>query len=360
MTDQQSSTIELDPAVREAAERAKKAVEGMGKKQPKKPKATPRVKKELTPEEKAIKAEKQAIRYRNQQLRKIEAERTRQAIEEAKAKEARSLGFLNKTFVVATLPHKKPPEGTKVYKRKNGDLTLSIATGLDSGLPYGTLPRLLLIWICTEAVKTQSRHITLGRNLSDYLDTLGLNRSGGSRGDITRLKQQLEMLLGCTFTLTYSDGRRSALSNTTIADKVNLWQEVASNKGGNILHSEIRLSEQFFEECKTVVPFDMRAVSQLKKSTLEMDIYIWLTFRMSSLSNSTVIPWDKLAEQFGSNYSNVRDFKKAFTKALKNVTAIYDKAIALPATRGLALKPSPTHVPQLNLDLGNDDFPPAE
>jgi hypothetical protein len=36
------------------------------------------------------------------------------------------------------------------------------------GIPYGTIPRLLLFWVTTEAVRTKKRRLELGNTLSSY------------------------------------------------------------------------------------------------------------------------------------------------------------------------------------------------
>ena len=66
------------------------------------------------------------------------------------------------------------------------------ATG-NHKLPFGNLPRLLLAWVCTEAVRTQSRELVLGSSLSEFMRKLDLHTSGGSsRGDRARLRNQNE------------------------------------------------------------------------------------------------------------------------------------------------------------------------
>ena len=75
------------------------------------------------------------------------------------------------------------------FRRVNGPYKLIMTATGDAKLPYGTLPRLLLAWVCTEAVRTQSRELVLGRSLYDFMRKLGMeDRSGGSRGDRTRLR----------------------------------------------------------------------------------------------------------------------------------------------------------------------------
>ena len=49
-------------------------------------------------------------------------------------------------------------------------------------LPFGNLPRLLLAWVTTEAVRTQSRVLVLGDSLSDFMRALGVYSNSGTTG----------------------------------------------------------------------------------------------------------------------------------------------------------------------------------
>ena len=69
------------------------------------------------------------------------------------------------------------------YVRRTGDYMLAFnATDPDYGLPYGVYPRLLFAWICTEAVRTKTPRLVLGRSLNEFLTTLGI-KSSNSRGN---------------------------------------------------------------------------------------------------------------------------------------------------------------------------------
>ena len=72
-------------------------------------------------------------------------------------------GFMMRLLTLCTMPRTNPGDDQLQYRRVNGPFTL-IMTATDSKLPYGTLPRLLLAWLCSEAVQTQSRVIHLGRS----------------------------------------------------------------------------------------------------------------------------------------------------------------------------------------------------
>jgi hypothetical protein len=76
------------------------------------------------------------------------------AIEAESAQTAGALGFLARAMVQATLPHKKVAGNE--FERKNGAYTLHLhpLAPAKVGLPYGTVPRLLLAWLTTEAVLT--------------------------------------------------------------------------------------------------------------------------------------------------------------------------------------------------------------
>ena len=73
----------------------------------------------------------------------------------------------------------------------------------DHKLPFGNLPRLLLAWVCTEAVKTGSRELVLGKSLSDFMRTLDIYAGGGNAH--TKLRNQMKRLFGCTVSLIYED-----------------------------------------------------------------------------------------------------------------------------------------------------------
>ena len=75
------------------------------------------------------------------------------------------------------------PGNRHQYKRVNGPYKLVMIAGADNKLPYGNLPRLLIAWMCTEAVRTQSRELILGSSLSEFMDKLGMD-SGGGEGRI--------------------------------------------------------------------------------------------------------------------------------------------------------------------------------
>ncbi len=271
---------------------------------------------------------------------------THLAIEAEDAKSAGTLGFMTRSLAIATLPHRR----IKDYRfvRKNGDFTLTMMTAHPEGLPYGTLPRLLLTWVCTEVAQQRQRELSLGPNLASYLAELGLHSTGGKRGDITRLKHAMTTLFSSVISCHYEGKDKWALQNVLLADGVDWWTPQNPEEAGE-WQSRVFLSERFFNECvEHKLPFDMRAIRALRQSPLALDIYVWLTHRMSYLSKRTTIPWISLSGQFGAGYAvtdqGLRDFKRAFLRELKHVQIIYPAARVSDSRNGLVLYPSPTHV----------------
>lgn len=265
------------------------------------------------------------------------------AIEDEQAQDAGALGFMARAMVQATLPHSKVVGNE--FTRVNGNYSLTIMAPSSIGLPYGTIPRLLLAWLTTEAVKTKSRELELGDSLSGFMAELDMMPTGGRWGSITRLKDQSRRLFSSSITALYEDGPRFAVINQAVADRAQFWWDNKNPEQAGLWKSTVTLSENFFNEViDRPVPIDMRAVKALKKSPMALDIYTWLTYRSSYLKRSTVIPWSSLAQQFGSNYAVLRQFKAAFLNELKKVVLVYGQIQVEATEQGLIVKPSLTHI----------------
>ena len=263
------------------------------------------------------------------------------AIEDEQAREAGALGFMARAMVQATLPHRKTEE--TYFERKNGKFTLSMLASPKIGLPYGSVPRLLLAWVTTEAVKTKNRELELGDSMAAFMAELGMSRQGSN---ITSLKNQTRRLFNATVNATYEDGQRVADIGYRLADRTVLWWHSKEPEQAGLWKSTVTLSETFFNEVvDRPIPIDMRAIKALKQSPMALDIYMMLTYRMSYLRQPTVILWPSLAFQLGSDYSRGRDFKAAFLAELQKVMLIYAGVQVEVLDEGLKIKPSLTHIP---------------
>ena len=89
-------------------------------------------------------------------------------------------GFMARLMMLCSLPRTDPGDRNQ-YKRVNGPFTLIMTAVGPTGLPFGNLSRLLLAWVCTEAVRTQSRELVLGSSLSGFMRRLGMAPIGGGQ-----------------------------------------------------------------------------------------------------------------------------------------------------------------------------------
>ena len=130
-------------------------------------------------------------------------------------------GFMARMMALCSLPRTNPGNQHQ-YKRVNGPFKLIMSVSGDHKLPFGNLPRLLLAWVCTEAVRTQSRTLILGPSLAKFMKTLGVYSSGGGRDQI-KLRNQMKRLFGCTVSMIYEDEHGEQFVSSLIAERGEFW-----------------------------------------------------------------------------------------------------------------------------------------
>ena len=235
-------------------------------------------------------------------------------------------GFMARLMMLCSLPRTNP--GTQLqYKRVNGPYTLIVTAVGRTGLPFGNLSRLLLAWVCTEAVRTQSRELFLGPSLSGFMRRLGMAPiGGGSRGGRTRLRDQMRRLFNAHIQLAYEDKQVSASVNSPVASQTGFWWK--ERKPGELVlrQGKIELGEKFFHEIiNHPVPLDMNALKALKRSSLGIDLYLWLTYRTFTLKRPLRLSWGCLYRQFGVNsakaddHYTVKNFRKDCLRELGKI-----------------------------------------
>ena len=232
-------------------------------------------------------------------------------------------GFMARTMALCSLPRSNPGNRLQ-YRRVNGPYTLIMTATGKHKLPFGNLPRLLLAWISTEAVRTQSRVLVLGRSLSEFMRALGVYDSSGRTQ--TRLRNQMKRLFGCSVSLIYEDAQREATATAVIADLTDCWWNPKRPNEPMLWESKIQLSEPFFNEIVShPVPLDMNTLKALKRSALGLDLYLWLVYRTFQLRAPLRLTWRQVYRQFGANPAQASDknIVNAFrTKCLRELKKI--------------------------------------
>ncbi len=264
--------------------------------------------------------------------------------------------YMARELVQCTLPHANPGK-IDAWQRRNGPLTLTLRAGWDNkkncsvGHPYGTIPRLLLFWITTEAVRTKKRRLELGHSLASFIRDVGLdpNTGGGKRGDARRLQDQMRRLFKATisFDLTIEEPHRSgeAWLDMQVAPEGVLWWDTKHPEQGTLWGSWIELGEKFFQAITAwPVPVDMRVLRAIKRSPLALDLYAWATWRVFKLEQSAFVPWRGLLEQMGAEYKNADEFARKAKTTFRKIKAVYPALKLDFAKGGLVLHPSRTAI----------------
>ena len=257
-------------------------------------------------------------------------------------------------MALCSLPRTNPGNRHQ-YKRVNGPYKLiMIGHGGDNKLPYGNLPRLLLAWVSAEAVRTQSRDLVLGKSLSGFMRKLGMeDRSGSPRGDRTRLRNQMKRLFGCSVSLIYEDAHGEASVSSLVADRAAFWWNERKPDEPVLWDSKIRLGEDFFNEIiNHPVPLNMNILKALKRSTLGLDLYLWLNYRNFALCAPLRLSWQQVYCQFGahpdkaSDKQTVQMFRRDVLRELKKIKIAWPELHYSTAPGLLILYPSiPTIAP---------------
>ena len=267
------------------------------------------------------------------------------------------LGFMARLMALCSLPRTNPGN-RKEYKRVNGPYTLYMNAVGGNKLPFGNLPRLLLAWVCTEAVRTQSRELVLGASLSEFMRKLDVlsSDSGGTWGIRTRLRNQMDRLFSSTISLIYEDERARAKVISPVANRTEFWWDPGRPDERMLWKSKIRLGEDFFNEIiRHPVPIDMNTLKALKRSPLGLDLYLWVAYRTFTLNRPLRLSWRQVYLQFGSNQAQtgdkniVNDFRTKCLRELKKIKLAWPDLKYTTATGVLILSPSKPSIPRLQL-----------
>ena len=185
---------------------------------------------------------------------------------------AKDLSFMSRVFVMVNLPYKDPGKDISNWWRRNGQVVLNITPGRyedkNFGIPYGSYPRLILAYLITQSVKTQSPIINLGNTFREFLNLIGIEKGGHQ---YRQIKKQLDRIFAAAFSWSYSNEKQQMWSRTNIqvSHQSQLWWDPKSPDQLSFFESYVKLNTDFFNEIiRNPVPIDLRVLKVLKNSVL--------------------------------------------------------------------------------------------
>jgi Plasmid encoded RepA protein len=151
-------------------------------------------------------------------------DRERRAIEAAAAymaEEQSEIAFLFSGWAHAALPHRRIADDA-LWRVETEHVTLLVEPGRRPlpggenawvGVPYGSRARLIMLYLQSEALRTNSRDVELGRSLSAWPGRLGIPPGGKSYRDV---KEQASRISRCHRSFHIQAGGRTGLVGMTV------------------------------------------------------------------------------------------------------------------------------------------------
>jgi hypothetical protein len=260
------------------------------------------------------------------------------------------IDFLHTVQCQCGIPYNNPGNDVRVWDRSQGGAALRIEAGsvfdpaadafVEVGLPYGEKPRLVLIHLASEAVRTGQPVVDVEDSMTAFARSLGIETNGRH---LRTLKDQLARLAASTVRMGMKvEEGRAFQFNTQIVDALDLWYPMQPDQR-MLWPSTVRLSDQYFQSLgRHAVPLDHRAVGALAGSSMALDVYVWLAQRLHRIppGKDQFITWKALHDQFGQGFARVRDFRRRFLHTLNQVRSAYPDARLDSDERGLTLRHS--------------------
>lgn len=266
------------------------------------------------------------------------------------AEEESRLGITHAGFAMTSLPHKRIEDA--VWRREGHRTTLLVESGRDRGgnlvgVPYGSIARLILLYLQTEAMRTGSPEVELGRSMKSWMGRMSLSTGGRT---YQLVAEQARRISGCrlTFFADRENGAESRHNGAFVQDAISLTGIHDDDDQPTLWQDRVRLDEGFWRSLREhPVPVREEAVQAIGTRSLAIDLYIWLAYRLHSLSRPTPVSWAAIHAQFGAGFRLVRQIKPTFVEALTLALAVYPEARVDIEKGGVVLHPSPPAVPKV-------------
>jgi hypothetical protein len=258
----------------------------------------------------------------------------------------------------AGLPRRDLKDPTQRWTVSTDYATLTVTPGtrrlteggeaVPIGVPYGSYARLVLLDWQSEAVRRSSRHIHIGKSMSDALRRMSLPH--GSEA-MRMLLEQIERLSVCTIAFSLENSGRGLYVNQPLVEAA----EYTYGRSNKRFIESILLSQGYFEQLiRHPVVLDPLAIVDLRDSPTALDIYTWLAWRLPALKQETKVGWVALKAQLGGGATLMKNFKPHFRPSFLAAHAVYREANVELTDDGVILRPSPPPVPRRRVAVGSE------
>ena len=258
------------------------------------------------------------------------------------------MGITYTGFCLTGLPHKRLADDA-TWEKAGYRVRLLVEPGRiirgkgptqHIGVPYGARARMILLYLQTQAVRTGSREVELGRSMREWLARMGLSW-GGETGKA--LREQASRIAHCSLKFFWEGEAEDGWSKGGfVRSGLRFHRRTPSDdQQADLWEDRVVLDEVFYDSLRQhPVPLREAALRELAAKSASLDLYIWLAYRLHTLQKPTPVRWAALMQQFGGNYGRPSSFRPNFDKALAAAVAAYPDARVESTEEGLLLHPS--------------------
>jgi hypothetical protein len=261
------------------------------------------------------------------------------------ADESQNIGISYTGFCLTSLPHKRLPD-SQPWQRKGHRVTLLVEPGRMVrqgvttlyGVPYGARARMILLFLQTQAVRTGCREIELGRSMSAWMARMGITWGGESA---RALREQAARISACSLKFFWDDEDSTGWGRSAIVSSGLRFNAVREERQETLWEDRVVLDDVFFKALQDhPVPLQEAAIRELRDRSLSLDLYVWLAWRLHTITKATPISWPGIHAQFGAGFKEIRHFRPRFIEALQAALAAYPEARVGISEAGIELRPS--------------------
>lgn len=262
------------------------------------------------------------------------------------------LGYTYSGLCLTALPHRRIADD-QLWERSGHRVRLVVEPGRLQvggklklfGVPYGARARMILIYLVTQAVRTNSREIALGRSMRAWLEAMGVSVGGETAKSF---REQAMRIAACSMKFFWEaeNGATGYDKGGIVRRGLVFADSIDTGDQPRLFDDTVILDEVFYKAAREhPVPLLEAAVKHLRDRSMSLDIYVWLAYRLHSLSRPTPITWAALNAQFGGGFKEPRFFRRPFLEALEAATAAYPDARVELAEDGSGLVLHPSRPP---------------
>lgn len=260
------------------------------------------------------------------------------------------LRHIHSVIAMCGLPYSRQPVEVREYERKQGRMSLVVEAGklrnpetgnrIEQPLPFGPKARLLLMHVCSEAIRQKSPTIEIADSLTGFIRDMGFPVTGGKKGTLHAFKEQINALAACKLSVGMWDGRHAVEFQAMPFSRIDVWLPTSPDQM-MLWPSTLTFSIDFYSTlAKHAMPIRAEAVRAFAGSARKLDMYFWFSYRLYALKAPTTISWDALAGQFGGDYGRQRDFRRCFADDLKDVLDVFPKLPVTLSEEGMEVSPA--------------------